>query len=97
MRVTHLVGSLNEFEFEVCFNDTSAGSQVSVYGVQFEGDIASINVATDVRLAHLTDGIRAGQKFSVTFNNNDAWFVIYKDDSFGSLDNSVEIIRGEFR
>lgn len=97
MRVTFLVGSLNEFQFQVCYNDTYAGSEVSVYGVQLESDIASISTATDVRLAHLTDGLRPGDSFSVTFNGSDAWFVIYKDDNLGNFSTTTEILRGEFR
>lgn len=97
MRVTFLVGSLNEFNFQVCYNDTFRGSEVSVYGVQFESDIATLSTATDVRLAHLTDGLLPGQSFSVTFNSSDAWFVIYEDDTLGNLDNTSEVIRGEFR
>lgn len=97
MRVTFLVGSLNEFQFQVCYNDTFAGSQVSVYGVQLESDIASLSTSTDVRLAHLSDGLRPGDSFSVTFNNSDAWFVIYEDDNLGNFDTSSEVLRGEFR
>ncbi len=97
MRVTFLVGSLNEFNFQVCYNDTFLGSEVSIYGVQLESDIATLNTATDVRLAHLTDGLRPGQSFSVLFNSSDAWFVIYEDDNLGNLDNTNEVLRGEFR
>ena len=97
MRVTYLVGSMNEFQFQVCYNDNFVGSQVSVYGVQLQSDIAGINTSTDVRLEHLTDGLNPGESFSVTFNNSDAWFVIYEDDNLGNLDNTSEVLRGEFR
>lgn len=96
-KVTYLVGSLNTYEFEVCYNDSFAGSQFSVYGVETEGDIATISTSTDVRLAHVNDSISPGDRFTVTFANNDAWFAIYKDDNLGNLSTTTEILRGEFR
>lgn len=96
-RVTYVVGTLNEFQFEVCYNDDFVGSQISVYGVESQSDIATINLASDVRLPHLTDGLRPGDVFSVSFNNDDAWFVIFEDDALGNYDNSTQILKGQFR
>lgn len=96
MKVTYLVGSYNEFEFEVCYNDSFQGDQVSIYGVETAGDIAQISTVTDIRLARLTDGLYPGDRFSVQFANDDAWFVIYKDFAGNPATNS-EVLRGEFR
>lgn len=96
-KVTYLLGSLNTYEFQVCYNDSFAGSQISVYGVETENNISTISPSTDVRLGHMTDGLRPGDTFSVTFSNDDVWFAIFKDDSLGNLDTTTEILRGQFR
>ena len=97
LKVSYLVGSLNTYEFEVCYNDSAFGEQVSVYGVETFADIATINTGTDVRLAHISDNLNPGDRFTVTFSNDDTWFVIYEDDVLGNLDNTNELIKGEFR
>lgn len=96
MKVTYVIGSLNSYEFEVCYNDSFQGTQVSVYGVETFADIATITPAVDVRLAHLSDGLFPGDRFTVTFANDDTWFAIYADNS-GTLSTTTQLIKGEFR
>jgi hypothetical protein len=89
--------SNNDFLFEVCYNEEFIGSQVTVYGVSNPADISAINPTTDFRLPHLTDGLYPGDVFPVTFGNDDAWFVIYEDDSFGNYATTTQILKGQFR
>jgi hypothetical protein len=95
-QVTYLAD--NYYEFKVCTNTDFIGQQVSVYGVlqQIDIPIAPGDLNTSVRLSHLADGLHAGDIFDVTFNNDDRWFVIYADDN-GNLDDTTEILVGNFR
>jgi hypothetical protein len=95
LKVTHIIGSLNTYEFQVCYNDSFRGKQVTVYGAQTYGDIATLGAA-NIRLASLTDGLYPGDEFTVTFNNNDTWFAIYEDVG-GIPATTKQIIIGEFR
>ncbi len=97
LKMTYVMLSMNEYEFEVCYNDSFQGSQVSVYGVPAPADLSNVNTTTDIRLAHITDGLYPGDRFTVTFANNDTWFIIYEDGSGSTLSTTTEIIRGEFR
>lgn len=96
LQVTHVVGTANKFNFEVCYNDAFQGRQVTIYGVETVGDIATITAA-DARLSHLGDGMYPGDRFEVTFSNDDTWFAIYADDNMGNHSTTTQIIRGEFR
>jgi hypothetical protein len=87
----------NDFQFEVCYNDSFLDKQISVYGFQSQSDIATINLATDVRLPHMVNGLHPGDIFTVTFNNDDAWFAIFEDDNLGNFSSAVQILRGQFR
>ncbi len=95
LKVTYVIGSLNSYEFEVCYNDSFRGKQVTVYGANTYGDLAALGPA-NIRLPSLTDGLYPGDRFTVEFANNHTWFAIYEDVG-GAPDTVTQIIIGEFR
>lgn len=95
--VTHLPGSLNQYEVTICDSSRTNNRDISIYGVFDEADIPGMSLATRVRAPHIQDNSQPLDSLVVTFNNDDRVFVIYEDDINGNFSNNVELVRGQFR
>ena len=85
------------YRFTICTNSDYQGSVFTVYGVASQEDIATMDLETRKRLAHVSDASQPGSNFPVTFESSDTWFIIYEDQEVGGtfeLSNSVEMLRG---
>jgi hypothetical protein len=97
MMVTYIPNSLNDFELEVCTNTTFLDRQFTVYGLDNILNLNLMDPNTHYRLANVTDGLHVGDRYTVTLDSSDVWFVIFADDTGCQLATTDEFIRGTIR
>lgn len=86
--------SPNQYQFTICELNRSNAQTFSVYGAFTQNEISTMNLSARVRFPHV-EGSKAGEKFYVTFNNDDTWFVINDDDTFGGYSRANELVSGK--
>lgn len=92
--------SVNTYQFTIIENTKYPNAVFSVYGLEDDSQLGTFNTNSKMRLAHVVDASQPEQTFEVTFNDNDVWFAIYRDDwdGFGWIYSTrTPMLSGQFR